>query len=116
MEILEYHHNLIRLMRPTNFGMERVQRACLPPKLDAAPSTKKKNFDAQPEAKLPIFQRKKLVIIYLTQSNLCLRRTRNAQFSATSYPAIYDDCSILWSEFDEASIEYCNREANSAEH
>jgi hypothetical protein len=63
MEILEYHHNLIRLMRPTNFGMERVQRACLPPKLDAAPSTKKKNFDAQPEAKLPIFQRKKLVII-----------------------------------------------------
>jgi hypothetical protein len=40
----------------------------------------------------------------------------NGGFSATSSAAIYDDCNILWSGFDNVSIEFCNREANRVEH
>jgi hypothetical protein len=41
---------------------------------------------------------------------------KNGGFSATSFAAIYDDCSILWSGFRKVSIEYCNREANQVAH
>jgi ribonuclease HI len=41
---------------------------------------------------------------------------KNGGFSATSSAAIYDDCSILWSDFGIVSIEHCNREANQVAH
>jgi ribonuclease HI len=41
---------------------------------------------------------------------------KNGGFSATSYAAIYDDCSILWSGFGKVSIKHCNREANQVAH
>ena len=37
-------------------------------------------------------------------------------FSSTSAAAIYDDCYVLWSSFNAASGEYCNREANEVAH
>ena len=33
-----------------------------------------------------------------------------------SSTAIYDDCNILRSGFDNVSLEYCNREANQVAH
>jgi hypothetical protein len=36
----------------------------------------------------------------------------NDGFSGTAWAAIYDDCKILWSRFDSASLEHCNREPN----
>ena len=37
-------------------------------------------------------------------------------FSSTSAAAIYDACSVLWSGFNEVSVEYFNREANKVAH
>jgi len=37
-------------------------------------------------------------------------------FSANSAAAIYDDCNIIWSGFQDISIEHCSREANQVAH
>jgi hypothetical protein len=37
---------------------------------------------------------------------------KDGGFSATTSATIYDDCNMLWSGFDNVSIEYCNREEN----
>ena len=37
-------------------------------------------------------------------------------FSANSAAPIYNECNILWSGFQEISIEHCNREANQVAH
>jgi len=37
-------------------------------------------------------------------------------FSANSAAAIYDDCNIIWSGFQDISIEHCSREANKVAH
>jgi hypothetical protein len=41
---------------------------------------------------------------------------KDGGFSATTSKTIYDDYNILWSDFDNVSIEYCNREANQVAH
>lgn len=37
-------------------------------------------------------------------------------FSANSAAPIYDECNIMWSGFQEISIEHCSREANQVAH
>ena len=37
-------------------------------------------------------------------------------FSANSAAAIYDECIIIWSGFQEISIEHCSRDANRVAH
>ena len=37
-------------------------------------------------------------------------------FSANSVAAIYNECSTVWSGFQENSIEHCSRDANRVAH
>jgi len=37
---------------------------------------------------------------------------KDGGFSANSGAAIYDDCNIIWSDFQHISIEHCSRETN----
>ena len=37
---------------------------------------------------------------------------KDGGFSANSTTVIYDDCNIIWSGFQDISIEHCGREAN----
>jgi hypothetical protein len=37
---------------------------------------------------------------------------KNEGFTANSAVAIYDECNVVWSGFQEISIEHLNREAN----
>ena len=37
-------------------------------------------------------------------------------FTANSAAPIYDECNLVWSGFQEISIEHCHREANQAAH
>ena len=41
---------------------------------------------------------------------------RNGGFLANSTAAVYDDCSIIWSGFEDITIEHCDRESNQAAH
>jgi ribonuclease HI len=41
---------------------------------------------------------------------------KDGGFSANSTAAIYDDCNIIWSGFQDISIEHCSREANQVAH
>jgi len=40
----------------------------------------------------------------------------NGGFMANSPAAIYDECNIAWSGFEEISIEHLSREANQVAH
>lgn len=40
----------------------------------------------------------------------------NEGFTANSAAAIYDECNIVWSGFQETSIEHLSREANQVAH
>jgi tRNA(Ser,Leu) C12 N-acetylase TAN1 len=41
---------------------------------------------------------------------------KDGRFSATSAASLYDECKIIWSGFQEISIEHCNRDANQVAH
>jgi ribonuclease HI len=41
---------------------------------------------------------------------------KNEGFTANLATTIYDDCNIVWSGFQEISIEHLNREANQVAH
>ena len=40
----------------------------------------------------------------------------NGGFTANSAAAIYDECNIIWSGFEEISFEHLSREANQVAH
>ena len=42
--------------------------------------------------------------------------TKEGGFSANSAAAIYDECSTIWSGFQDISIEHCSRDANCVAH
>jgi len=37
-------------------------------------------------------------------------------FTANSVAPIYDECNLVWTGFEEISIEHCYRETNQAAH
>ena len=41
---------------------------------------------------------------------------KDGVYSGTSAAALYDECIIIWSGFQEISIEHCSRDANQAAH
>lgn len=41
---------------------------------------------------------------------------KDGGFSATSAAALYDECNIIWSRFQDISIEHCSREVNQLAH
>jgi len=41
---------------------------------------------------------------------------KDGGFSTTSAMAVYDECNIIWSGFQDISIEHCNRDANQGTH
>ena len=41
---------------------------------------------------------------------------KDGGFTANSATALYDECNIIWSRFQDIMIEHCNREANQAAH
>jgi hypothetical protein len=40
----------------------------------------------------------------------------NGGFSANSAATLYDECNIIWSGFQDISIEHCSREINQVTH
>jgi ribonuclease HI len=43
-------------------------------------------------------------------------KMKDGGFTANSTTALYDECNIIWSDFQDIMIEHCNREANQAAH
>lgn len=41
---------------------------------------------------------------------------KDGGFTTNLAAALYDDCSTIWSGFQDITIEHCNREANQAAH
>jgi ribonuclease HI len=41
---------------------------------------------------------------------------KDGGFTTNSAAAVYDECNIIWSGFQDITIEHCNREANQAAH
>jgi hypothetical protein len=41
---------------------------------------------------------------------------KDGGFSANSAAAIYDECNIIWSDFQDISMEHCSRAANQVAH
>jgi hypothetical protein len=45
-----------------------------------------------------------------------IQTMKEGGFIANSAAALYDECNIIWSGFQDITIEHCNREANQAAH
>ena len=41
---------------------------------------------------------------------------KDGGFSTNLAAVLYDECNIIWSGFQDISIEHCSREANQAAH
>jgi len=54
----------------------------------------------------------------IIQSNCMevVQTMKDGGFTANSATALYDECNIIWSRFQDIMIEHCNREANQAAH
>lgn len=55
-------------------------------------------------------------LIVLTDCMEVVEIMENAGFTANSAVAVYDECNIVWSGFQEISIEHLSREANQVAH